>query len=313
MFGSGSPTSTEIIYFGQFYMTRRIRSVSLDDERCCRTVMHHIKVLSIVNELLASGKVATKREIYYQNEGIFRNQKELDKAVDRVARTLQVPRDALGIVAGSKGLVYGESLRLEGESREFYGVRLIPMSPKIIYIDACPCVLVVEKESVFQTIVSDYEYLHDQLGKFVVVTGKGYPCMATRKLVSQLGLVCPVFVLVDFDPYGLEIALQYRKGSSVLPDDAGALACPNIRYLGITFKDLDSYGHVDSYKERLTDADRKRAQSIHDQYNSMGWDDVSQSLTKMLDKNMKAEIEAISNDSHFFTRSFLLEKLSSLM
>lgn len=271
--------------------------------------MHHIKVLAIVNELLESGKVATKREIYYQNEDTFKNQQELDKAVDRVARTLQVPRDELGIVGGSKGLVFGGLLRLEGEPTELTGARLIPMSPNIISLDACPFVLVVEKESVFQTIVSDYEFLHDRLGKFVVVTGKGYPCMATRKLVSQLGALCPVYVLVDYDPYGLEIALQYRKGSSVLPNDAEALACSNLRYLGVTFKDLDSYGHVDSYKERLTEADRKRAANIRDQANLLEWNDLSQSLTKMLDKNIKAEIEAISNDSHFFTRSFLLEKL----
>jgi len=291
--------------------------VNLRNTKTGRTLLLQAQLMAIVNELLASGKIATKREIYYQYEGVFRSQLELDTALDRLARTLKIPRDMLGIVAGSKGLVFGSALQLFGKSCYQAGfldkAQAIPTKSQVQSLEGCKFVLVVEKEAVFQTILNDSEYLEANLGKFVLVTGKGYPCMATRALVSEISSFdhrIPVFALVDFDPYGLEIALQYRIGSTNLPDDSSRLACPRMIYLGLTFRDMDCYGSATSFTEPLTEADRTRLKGVKEKARLAGWTGLEASAGKMMDKGIKAEIEVISGQGNFFTRNYLVESLS---
>ncbi|KCZ81511.1 hypothetical protein H312_01089 [Anncaliia algerae PRA339] len=42
-----------------------------------------------------------------------------------------------------------------------------------------------------------------------MVTGKGYPCTNTIKFLEKVNM--PIFGLFDFDPYGLNIYLNYKK------------------------------------------------------------------------------------------------------
>lgn len=276
--------------------------------------MLHIKLMVIVCELLTHGNTVTKREVYYQHEAIFRSQADLDQALDRLARTFAIPRDDLGIVAGSKGLILGPSIQLVGSEPSSGSKRTIPESPTVNGVGRCPFVLVVEKEAVFQTISDDYAFLEERFGQFALITGKGYPCMATRKLVSQLGrLGLPVFCLVDFDPYGLEIARQYRVGSEKLPVEAQQLACPNIVYAGLIFQDIDRYGDPARIVERLTDAERKRLARLQKQVTEEGWSEAARSIAKMMDHGVKGETEVIPNNHNYFTRTYLVDKLTTLL
>lgn len=274
-----------------------------------RGLVLHVKLVAIVNELLATDQEATKREIYYQNEKLFSNQAELDRALDRLARTLQVPRDSLGIVGGCKGLVFGHDLQLDGISDLSSKPQLIPSNPIVRKVTAS-FALVVEKEAIFNLIVNDFDFLFGLLGPFLVITGKGYPCMATRSLVNQLEKI-PVYLLVDFDPYGLEIAFQYRMGSTRLPDDADRLANKKAIYFGVTFRDIDCYGDQGSVQQ-LDEGEMKRAVNFKQRAQAAGCLDLVASATKMLDRRVKAEMEVIPNTSHYFTRNYLLEKLQQI-
>lgn len=273
----------------------------------------HVKLMTIVDRLLAEGRVVTKREVYYQHEGFFRSQSEVDSSLDRLARTLRVPRDALGIVAGSKGLVFGSGVKLNDETGSLSEPRNVPLEISKMKVEAqCKFVLVLEKEAVFNCILADYEHLSGVLGEFVLVTGKGYPCMATRQLVSMLSAKIPVFVMVDYDPYGLDIALQYRIGSVVLPHEAARLSSPSLKYLGVTFRDIDCYGSATSHFEQLTERERALLAGVRRRAAEAGWAEVEKEATKMLDKGVKAEIEAIRQDGSYFTRNFLPEKLNRI-
>ena len=276
--------------------------------------MLHIKLMVIVCELLTHNNTVTKREVYYQHEAIFRSQADLDQALDRLARTFGVPRDDLGIVAGSKGLILGPCIQLVGAESPPSNKCTIPESPSVKSIGECPFVLVVEKEAVFQTIFDDYTFLQEQFGPFALITGKGFPCMATRKLVSQLGrLGLQVFCLVDFDPYGLEIARQYRLGSEKLPAETQHLACPSIVYAGLTFQDIDRYGDQARIAEKLTGTERKRLGRLQKQVAEEGWIELSRSIAKMIDHDVKGETEVIPNTHNYFTRTFLVDKLANLL
>ena len=86
-------------------------------------------------------------------------------------------------------------------------------------LDGLAIVLLVEKDSVFQWLVQHFEELIIQLGrKVLLVTGKGYPCLATREFLVGLRLLqrfSKFYGLFDFDPYGLEIFSVYKYGSKV--------------------------------------------------------------------------------------------------
>lgn len=82
-------------------------------------------------------------------------------------------------------------------------------------------VLVVEKEAVFKNIVEDATYINHVFGPFVLVTGKGYPCLSTRNLVKMIEEshpAVPILGLFDCDPFGMDIFCTYKYGSKVISE-----------------------------------------------------------------------------------------------
>lgn len=70
-------------------------------------------------------------------------------------------------------------------------------------------VLVIEKDAVFQKLLEEN---CSRALKCILVTGKGYPDVATRMLVKMLSekMNLPVYIVVDADPFGVDIMLIYR-------------------------------------------------------------------------------------------------------
>ncbi|XXH00861.1 hypothetical protein Hte_007212 [Hypoxylon texense] len=69
-----------------------------------------LQILHMCHEALVSGYITTKRNIYYQYPDLFGSQQYVDRLVDDIAFTFGVGRNALNIVAASKGLVAGKVL-----------------------------------------------------------------------------------------------------------------------------------------------------------------------------------------------------------
>ena len=78
------------------------------------------------------------------------------------------------------------------------------------------CVVVVEKEGVFQRLVEDNFY--DDAYPCVLVTAMGVPDLATRAFVHRLRatLGLPVYGLVDWNSWGVGVLLTYKLGSARL-------------------------------------------------------------------------------------------------
>lgn len=66
-----------------------------------------IRLLEIIQGLLANQTTATKRDCYYQDIALFPSQKFTDSLIEDLSCSFGVPRSCLGIVAASKGLVAG--------------------------------------------------------------------------------------------------------------------------------------------------------------------------------------------------------------
>ena len=108
-----------------------------------------------------------------------------------------------------------------------------------------PLILIVEKYGIFYALMEQrvLEYLPPCT---LLVTGCGQPSMAVRSFVAHAaqclrsrsggagGRRCPlpVYVLVDYNPYGIRIAQCYRYGGDRQWLEHGAVATPQARWIG---------------------------------------------------------------------------------
>lgn len=74
-------------------------------------------------------------------------------------------------------------------------------------------ICVIEKESIFTRLVDDDICDHMKL---ILITGVGYPCFATRRLLKVLSMIMPdvpILGLFDYNPGGFKVFQTYKLGS----------------------------------------------------------------------------------------------------
>ncbi|KAJ3513441.1 hypothetical protein NLJ89_g2946 [Agrocybe chaxingu] len=201
-----------------------------------------------------TGSAKSFATFYYKDVGLFKTQRAVDGLVDDLAATFELERSDLHIRSSSKGLVCGSGFvisLLSGDTitcNDTEGA-LIPAGEDIETFSVeedVQWVLVVEKEAVFQTLcrlrISQHELMP---GRGIIVTGKGYPDVATRHLVKSLAdalpSTIPILGLVDGDPYGLDILSVYKYGSKGMQHESDKLAARRIKWLGILASELARY------------------------------------------------------------------------
>ena len=152
---------------------------------------------------------------------------------------------------------------------------------------AVEVVPLVEKEAIFKRL--------DLGEKVVVVTGKGYPDVATRELLATLSnMGAPVFALVDLDPHGIEITATVRFGSQDMAHQGPSLCVEGLRWMGVDFGGVDEviWTGGRGLKE-LEEVDRRKAVSLLARWwieEAPSWKAI---LQKMLFWGYKAEIEVL--------------------
>ncbi|KAL7343307.1 Spo11/DNA topoisomerase VI subunit A, partial [Rhodotorula toruloides] len=262
-----------------------------------------LRLVELVLEGLRDEKVSTKRDLYYRDVALFGKQTIVDSLIDNLAATLDVRRSELNVVAAAKGLVAG-TIKLVMKDRTVQNGPeqsvLIPTAQTLesVEADAAEWLLVIEKEAVFQSLASS-PILNDlELGNGVILTGKGYPDIATRdllKLLSDSYPSLPLFALVDSDPHGLDILSTYRFGSAALSHDSANLAVPRLEWLGVKGTEWDDLG---------VDRDELLPLSLHDRRKALAMlkreglpDEWSRELQYMLHLGRKAEIQILASSS----------------
>ncbi|KAJ3129970.1 endodeoxyribonuclease [Nowakowskiella sp. JEL0407] len=160
-----------------------------------RTFEKYFRVLEIIFELLRDDIRATKREIYYRDVNLFGSQSSVDSIIEDLACSFGVHRMCLHVDASGKGLVSG---RIDFIMRDEKKVTidhddggLIPNFENILFFcveTSAQFVLVVEKETAFRSLIQQkvLEKLKMKFGECLLVTGKGYPDVNTRRLLHQL-------------------------------------------------------------------------------------------------------------------------------
>ncbi|KAF9522650.1 Spo11/DNA topoisomerase VI subunit A [Crepidotus variabilis] len=281
------------------------------------------RFLDLVQEATLSGIPTTKRDIYYKDVPLFKSQRVVDTLVDDLAATFELERSDLNIRSSSKGLVCGSTLTARLVSGEVFHCRdmeasLIPTGEDIesfsIDLDLS-WILVVEKEAVFQTLCQLQLCRHENMpGPGLIITGKGYPDVATRHLLKSLGdalpKTVPILGLVDGDPYGLDILSVYKYGSRSMQHENGKLATRRIKWLGLWASEISN--RVEYFlcslgvdRDRLipiTKHDEKKAKmEVRPQKKSTPvfhlLTPFRKELQHMLHSRRKAEIEILSSTS----------------
>jgi meiotic recombination protein SPO11 len=238
----------------------------------------------------------------------------VDRYVDDIAFTFSVPRSKLNVIAAAKGLVAGafRICRRDGSTMNANEDRdgmLLPPLRDILSLDliAVKWILVIEKEATFRSIASSTFW--DAISACgVIITGKGYPDIATRALLHLLSMATPqngfasppVFGLADCDPDGLAILSIYRNGSAALVHENDNLRVPQLQWLGLQIDHMmdENLLHSTQGLLSLTKRDRRRAVKMLER--NAGIDSeaelhMSRALQTMLMLNTKAELQLLDS------------------
>lgn len=234
-------------------------------------------LLRLIKDCLYNNVIVTKRDIYYKDVKLFKTPEKVEWAIAKICRGLKADRHQLNVISSPKGLIYGE-IKLFMNSGEIITVaKDKTQGPVMIPTTLCELqfvrlinnlvdtVIIVEKEAVFREL---YENLTENV---ILITGKGYPDIATRRLLNCIQTIYPqvnFYGLVDSDPHGIEILSIYRNGSKRATDNNENLICPALQYLGVSLLDYErgwiDYGPHD-YKKALSLLKKER---VHCSYYS---------------------------------------------
>ena len=276
------------------------------------------KVMELTNQTLEKDIHVTKREIFYADPLLFKEQKNSDKSIEDMSAMLGCIRNSTHIVASAKGACIGRlKIRDLGDEIDCQkmgsgGWSITPMLDKVEIVESdAEFILVVEKDAALIRL-SESKWWNDY--PCIILTGKGVADIATRMFLRKLAkeLQLPVFCLVDSDPYGHYIYSVYLRGSKRLSYESPFVATPKMHLLGVLSRDLEIFEVPQACRMPLTDQDKKRCeQMLSEPYvlQNARW---VEDLELMMKLGEKAEIQALSNFGfEFLTDSYLPTKLST--
>ena len=226
-----------------------------------------MRVLEVVTELLNENLHATKREVFYTDVNLFKEQKNSDKSIEDIATMLYTTRNSTHIVAAPRGSCVGR-LRIRDqtdiidlESQGSGGWTISPFLDQIEIIESdAEFILVIEKDAAMMRL-SEARFWRKY--PCILITAQGVGNVATRMFLKRLNkeLNLPTFTLVDSDPYGHYIHSVYLRGSKRLSYESPFLATPNIKLLGVLTRDLDKYKIPAEARIKMNKQDEKRTKA----------------------------------------------------
>eukprot|EP00105_Crassostrea_gigas_P007279 XP_011421470.1 PREDICTED: meiotic recombination protein SPO11 [Crassostrea gigas] len=295
----------------------KMTSVRFDSKQSIKKFTLMMKLLSMIYRLIQTGSFCTKRDLYYQDTTLFGNQTALDEALENVSCMIQVPRWRLHVLATSKGCIAGNLCfhDVDGNyvdcSQTKAGIQVPSHIEGLEHIQTdADLVLVVEKDAIFQRLLS--EGFCERMRPCIVITGKGFPDMNTRMLLNRLWReFSPKFyILVDADPYGIEIMTVYKYGSRSLSFEAPMLTVPGLEWLGVLPSDIQRLRLKEDSLIDLKLSDRNKISDILARPYISKSQLLYKELNVLLDLGKKAEIESLDSIStSFLTNVYLPTKL----
>jgi len=292
-----------------------------------RKFMQTVLVASEINKLVEEKVNVSIRDLYYAlkhtiegtNENTFEEQSESDPVIEDLEASIDLLREELHLTATSKGIIVGDMKIKDGKdtidlNKMGSGGWGVPsnVEPDRIEIKdlSADYILFIEKDAVWKRFNEDGYW---KKNKCIIITGKGQPARAERRLVQRLNheFKLPVYALMDADPWGMYIYSVIKQGSISLSYSEEKLATPATQYLGLTTKDVDTFKIPKEVTIKLTQLDIKRINEMksYEWFKKKPW---QEEFDRMKEKNYKLELEALSRKGiRFITQTYVPQKIES--
>ncbi|CAD6197148.1 unnamed protein product [Caenorhabditis auriculariae] len=258
-----------------------------------------IVCLNQVYRLVCRNQQSTKRDLYYEQKMLYEKQSSLDRSVTSICDLLDFTRIHLNVVSCSKGILQGAVSFLSVEKSGIINARLEPVliTENLIdyrIINDAEFILVIEKEATFQKIIDEgfFSYFPNSL----LVTGKGYPDICTRKvlrhLVERIGI--PIFGFFDADPHGIQIYITYKYGSYHEKCEGREAFISSMKWIGLFPSDATFCPISDNQYIPLQNSDFVKIRKLTRRVKNLDEPQVIQELEKLRQMRFKLEMEAIN-------------------
>ena len=319
LFTMPSRTSSNMMYVPELdrlvLKDKTLKRVFADASSARKTAIT-TRVLQIIMELCARGIHVTKRDLFYTDVKLFKQQTESDDVLDDAACMIGCTRSSLNVVASEKGIVVGKLIfEDDGDTIDCtkmgVGGKAIPPSiDRVTNIRGdAEFILLIEKDAAFMRLAEDRFYNNYPC---VIISGKGQPDVATRLFLNKVrtSLNIPILGLFDADPYGLKILSVYMKGSKNMSYDAINLTTPDIKWLGVRPSDLERYNIPQQCRLEMSEHDVKTGKELLQEDFVKANPEWHKELEMMVKSKVKAEIQALSSFGfQYLTNVFLPRKL----
>ena len=243
-----------------------------------------------------------------------------DPLIEDLEASLGLLREELHLTASTKGIIAGKMTVKDGKdtidlSRMGSGGWGVPsnVEPEKIEIKDLDAeyILFIEKDAVWKRFNEDQFW---KKHRCIIITGKGQPARAERRLVQRLNKEynLPVYALMDADPWGMYIYSVIKQGSISLSYSEEKLATPDTKYLGLTISDVDKFKIPSNVTIKLNMQDIKRIKEMKEYpwfKKDKGW---QKEFDLMKQRNYKLELEALSRKGiRFITEEYLPRKIET--
>ncbi len=286
--------------------------------------MQTLMVAAFCKELASEGIHTSLRDLYYalkrtlpnSDENTFDEQTESDPIIVDLEVTLDILREQLNLGADVRGRAVGNVvIKDRGDTVDWSklgsGGWAIPSNVEEIEIKSVDAdfILCIEKNAMFERLHEDKFW---KKVNCVLVTTQGQAARGVRRVIQRLSdeNKLPVYVFTDLDAYGLYIYSVIKFGSISLAHVSDRLGTPKAKFLGLTMDDIDEF-KLQNFTIKAKDVDIKRAQEMmkYDWFQSKDWQRLLKSL---IDRKMKAELEALSGRGlRFVTETYLPRKIKN--
>jgi len=274
------------------------------------------RIFQLVLELCGKGIHVTKRDLFYTDVKLFKQQNESDDVLDDVACMVGCTRSSLNVVASEKGVVVGRLIfdddgdEIDCTKMGVGGKAIPPTADRVSNMRGdAEFILLIEKDAAFMRLAEDRFYNQYPC---VIISGKGQPDVATRLFLNKVRatLNIPILGLFDADPYGLKILSVYMKGSKNMSYDAINLTTPDIKWLGVRPSDLDKYNIPQQCRLEMTEHDIKEGKQLLQEDFIKANPKWQAELEMMVKSKIKAEIQALSSFGfQYLSQVYLPRKL----
>ena len=212
-----------------------------------------------------------KHEIPGAGENTFDVQEESDPIIEDVELMTDSLREELNLIATPNGVLAGPMVVQDktGDVLDFTRMGSAGGAvPPIVEDDyfhikemSADYILVVEKYAVWNLLNQERYWKNNNC---LLLTGKGQPARAERRLLARFGeeYKIPIYVFTDMDPWGYYIYSVYKSGSINLAFFSEKAACPRAKYIGLSVKDVMDFDIPKSSWVKLNDEDFKRMEEI---------------------------------------------------